>query len=116
MIYLLELSQGLRTRIMQRSAIAILSAMFATLISAKSYAQEVVIVKEQPPVPKVEVIESPPSPGLHWISGHWKWKDNNFVWVKGRWSKPPIPTALWEPDYWGWRPSGWVYRPGRWLY
>lgn len=64
---------------MQKPAIAILSAMFATFISAKSYAQEVVVVKEQPPAPKVEVIESPPAPGLHWIQGHWKWKDDEWV-------------------------------------
>lgn len=67
--------------------------MFAMVISTKSYAQEVVVVKEQPPVPKVEVIEGPPAPGLPWISGHWKWKNDEWVWVKGRWSKPPIPTA-----------------------
>lgn len=87
---------------MQRSAIVILSGVFATFISAKSYAQEVIVIKKQPPVPKIEVIEGPPASGLHWIQGHWKWKDDNFVWVKGRWSKPPIPTALWEPDQWGW--------------
>lgn len=101
---------------MQRTAISILSVLFATLISAKSHAQEVVIVKEQPPVPKVEVVGNPPEPGAHWIPGHWKWENNTWVWMAGRWSQPPHPTAFWAPDYWGWRPFGWVHRRGYWVY
>lgn len=101
---------------MQRTAIACLSVVFATLISAKSQAQEVIVVKEQPPVPKVEVIESSPEPGLHWIPGYWTWQNNTWVWQVGRWSRPPHPQALWEPAAWAWRPFGWAYRPGRWVY
>lgn len=77
--------------------------------------QEVVIVKEQPPVAKVEVITPAPSEDYHWIPGYWAWQ-NGWVWVPGQWVASPHPTAVWEPGVWAWRPTGWVWRPGRWIY
>lgn len=77
--------------------------------------EEVVIVNEQPPVAKVEVITPAPSAEYFWIPGYWKWQ-NGWVWVPGQWTVRPHPTAVWEPGVWAWRPTGWVWRPGRWVY
>lgn len=78
-------------------------------------AQEVVIVKEQPPVAKVEVVPNRPSNDVFWVAGYWQW-EGRWVWVPGHWERPPHPTAVWVPGHWGWRPYGWVWVPGRWVY
>jgi hypothetical protein len=101
---------------MQRTTIAILSILVATFIAAKSYAEEVLVVKEQPPLPKVEVVGNPPNTGWHWAPGYWRWENSRWVWIAGKWVQPPHPSAFWEPDVWAWRPYGWVHRPGRWVY
>ncbi len=78
--------------------------------------EEVIIVNQQPPVAKVEVVTAAPGDQYFWIPGYWKWQQNAWVWVPGQWIARPHPTAVWEPGSWAWRPTGWVWRPGRWVY
>jgi len=78
--------------------------------------EEVIIVNQQPPVAKVEVVTASPGDQYFWTPGYWKWQQNTWVWVPGQWVARPHPTAVWEPGYWAWRPTGWVWRPGRWAY
>jgi hypothetical protein len=72
-----------------------------------------VIVRNRPPVERVEVIEARPSPQHVWIAGHWTW-EGEWVWVKGHWEAPPRERAEWVPGHWVERPNGWVWVEGHW--
>jgi hypothetical protein len=38
-----------------------------------------------PPPAQVEVIPVAPSPGFHWVPGHWRWGERDWIWVPGHW-------------------------------
>ena len=37
------------------------------------------------PTPRVEVMPPAPSPGYHWVKGHYRWEGNHWAWVPGHW-------------------------------
>ena len=65
------------------------------------------------------------STSFHWLSGHWIWTGNQYVWQPGVWiydfpGLVLVPSRwLWDGEYWGFQDAGWaaegsarvLYRP-----
>lgn len=75
-------------------------------------AAEEVVVVEQPPVERVEVIEVAPA-GHVWVKGHWRWHRGGWVWEPGHWERERL-GFVWEPGHWERRPRGWLWIEGHW--
>jgi hypothetical protein len=69
--------------------------------------------REPPPTP-IEVIPDPPGNGYVWVTGHWRWENDDFQWVTGSWEKPPHKNEAWVPGRWGFDQYGWYYLNGHW--
>ncbi|CAN7206825.1 YXWGXW repeat-containing protein [Pseudorhodoferax sp. LjRoot39] len=83
------------------------------------------------PAPLVEVIPALPGPGLHWVPGHWAWREGNWRWIGGRYvasAVPPMPAPyvemlppapspmhVWVRGHWYWGEHGWVWARGTWV-
>nr|WP_145549184.1 YXWGXW repeat-containing protein [Variovorax boronicumulans] len=83
------------------------------------------------PTPLVEVIPAAPSPGLHWVPGHWAWRDGDWRWVGGRYVAGPVPPMpapyaemvppppssahIWVRGHWYWGQHGWEWARGTWV-
>ena len=65
----------------------------------------VVVVREAPPEPRVEVIPQARR-GYVWAPGHWEWRANRHVWVKGKWIR--------DRKGYVYNPPTWRERDGRW--
>ena len=76
--------------------------------------REEVIVTEQAPATRVEVIPVAPSPNHVWIGGYWSHHGGSWVWVDGRYVVRPRPHAVWVPGHWERHPRGWLWVYGRW--
>ena len=74
------------------------------------------VVTVRPPEPRIEVYGTPPHAEAVWISGNWRYKGEEWVWIPGHWSRPPRPHAVWIPAYWEPRGGGWIWIPGHWEY
>ena len=101
-----------------------------------------VVVQQQPVAPAHNVRAMPgpimeergvaPGAGYSWLSGHWRYDGNRWVWQPGRWvqgNAPAMPAVIteqmgaapstthyWVPGYWEWRAgnNAWVWVPGAW--
>jgi hypothetical protein len=65
----------------------------------------VVVVREAPPPPRAERVPAPRQ-GYSWINGHWEWRNNHHVWVRGTWVRDRRGHHYVQP--------AWVERDGRW--
>ena len=87
----------------------ILATCFAATLALgaaqTSTARDVIIVREAPPPPRVEVVPAPRR-GYEWAPGYWNWQGNRHVWVKGHYVK--------ARHGYSYRPHEWVERDGRW--
>jgi hypothetical protein len=68
----------------------------------------------EPPRTPIEVIPDSPGDGYVWVSGHWRWENDDFQWVTGSWEKPPHKNEGWVPGRWGFDQYGWYYVNGHW--
>lgn len=93
-----------------------LFAASATVLSLAALtavpAQAQIYVQAAPPPPRVEVVP-PPRRGMVWSPGHWEWRNNRHVWVKGVWLRERPGYRYREPQ---WVDSGgrWEMRRGGW--
>jgi hypothetical protein len=57
-------------------------ALLSVLLSA------CVVEPARPPRPEplVEVVPVQPAPGYHWVKGHYRWEENQWLWVRGHWA------------------------------
>ena len=78
--------------------------------------REEVIVTEQAPADRVEVIPVAPSANHVWIQGYWTRHDGAWFWVAGGWHPRPRHGAEWVVGHWEARPGRWVWVPGHWRY
>ena len=76
--------------------------------------REEVVVTEQAPAARVEVVPAAPSPNHVWIGGYWMHHGGSWVWVEGRYVVRPRPHAVWVPGHWERHPRGWVWVYGHW--
>lgn len=56
-----------------------------------------VYVGGPPPAAYGEVVVSSPGPGYLWVPGHYSWRHDHWVWIRGAWVLPPQPGAYWVP-------------------
>lgn len=66
------------------------------------------------PAASQEIIEERPSAQHIWIAGHWRWQDNRYAWITGRWELPPRENTAWIEPRWERRNSGFVLAGGYW--
>ncbi len=69
---------------------------------------------QTPPAPKAEAVPPQPAPDFVWQPGYWDWRDNQFVWINGRWEQPSRPNVTWMPTHWEKRADRWVLTAGYW--
>lgn len=76
----------------------------------------VIIVREAPPPPLVEVCPASPGPDFVWIGGFYCWheSDHRYIWTRGHYARAPYRGAHWEPDRWEHTSKGHEYHPGHW--
>lgn len=68
-------------------------------------ASAIVIVREAPPEPRSERV-MPPRKNKVWVPGHWDWRGNRHVWVRGKYINTRRGYYYVEPK--------WEERDGRW--
>ncbi len=63
---------------------------------------ETVVVQEEPPVVREEVIVGvAPSAAHVWVRGYWRWNGRQWIWIGGRWVRCPHgPGYRWRPGVW----------------
>jgi WXXGXW repeat (2 copies) len=73
-----------------------------------------VIVTQEPPQPRVEVIGVAPTTAHVWVRGYWVYRNGRWVWIAGHWELRPRPGALWVAGHWDRTSRGWAWTPGHW--
>src|SRR5450830_386731 len=87
----------------------LLASMIAGSFGA---AVTVVVVREAPPAPRDEVVP-PPRHGYVWQNGHWEWRNNHHVWIRGTWIRERHGYHYAQPT-WAERDGKWVMTRGSW--
>ena len=72
-----------------------------------------VIIRDEPPAPREEIIGRPPAPGYVWIHGHWQRHHERWEWISGHW-EAPREHMVWVEGHWDHRHGGFVWVEGRW--
>ena len=72
----------------------------------------VIIVREAPPEPRAERTP-PPRRGYVWAPGHWDWRNNHHVWVRGAWIRDRKGYHYTAPA-WQERDGRWEMQRGNW--
>jgi hypothetical protein len=67
---------------------------------------DTIVVQTAPPAPRAERTP-PPRRGYVWAPGHWEWRHNHHVWVRGTWLRERRGYSYAAPT--------WVERDGRWV-
>ncbi len=84
------------------------------LASTTAPAETYVEVRIAPPVARVEVVPTRPSPRHVWVRGYWGWDGYHHLWVPGHYVVARHGYTYVEPH---WRPAGrghWRFHRGGW--
>jgi hypothetical protein len=73
-----------------------------------------VIISDDPPAPRPEVVYEAPSRDHVWIPGHWMRQGRTWEWYPGYWEYPPQRGASWIPGKWERSGHGWYWVEGHW--
>lgn len=73
-----------------------------------------VLVTQEPPPPRQEVIGVAPTAEHVWVKGYWAFQNRRWVWMPGHWELRPRAGATWVPGHWDHTARGWVWFPGHW--
>ncbi len=85
-----------------------------SLVPTAANAQYTAIVATAPPPPLQEAIPAD-RPGYVWSPGHYQWRGNQYVWVRGHWLVDRAGYEYQEPR-WVQRGNGeWVLVGGDWI-
>lgn len=117
---------------------AVLCAIILALDACSAVVREPVhpsapkMVIREVPAAIVETVPASPSPGHHWVPGHWYWRDGDWRWHAGHWHtsvvrpKPaliveevtgaPSPAHYWVRGHWVWRNNEWEWAKGHWAH
>jgi hypothetical protein len=82
---------------------AMLAGSLGSVVSVAEAA--VVVVREAPPAPRHEVVPAARR-GYVWSPGHWEWRHNRYVWMRGTWLR--------ERHGYVYNAPAWEERDGRW--
>ena len=85
--------------------ILLATMLTASLGSFATPAGAVIIVRQAPPPPRVEVVPDARR-GRVWSAGHWEWRKHQHRWVAGHWIRERRGYHYIQPQ--------WVERDGRW--
>jgi hypothetical protein len=80
-------------------------------VAAPSLA-DTIVVQTAPPAPRAERTP-PPRRGYVWAPGHWEWRHNRHVWVRGSWLRERHGYTYTAPT-WVERDGHWVMERGGW--
>lgn len=83
-------------------------------VAYSSGPRDEMVVGEQPPAAKDEVVPAAPSAGHVWVAGYWTHRYNGWVWVAGCHVLRPRVHAVWVSGHWARHARGWVWVHGRW--
>lgn len=91
---------------------AALLPLAAVTIPTAAQAQVAVYVQGPPPPPRYERVP-PPRRGYVWAPGHYEYRGNRHVWIRGDYLRARPGYAYRAPE---WRDRGgrWEYNRGRW--
>ena len=89
----------------------IVASTFATLAPLTQAAVEV-YVNTPPPAVRYEAVPSSRA-GHVWAPGYWNWRNNKYVWTKGRWERERA-GYFYHPHRYAERDGRWFYERGRW--
>ena len=70
-----------RRRLALAALVAGCALLSACTTVVREPAQQHHVVVREVPAPLVEVIPGPPGPGLHWVPGHWAWREGDWRWT-----------------------------------
>jgi hypothetical protein len=118
-------------RFRHRAVMALAVSAFVGWGAAVAQAQVEVIVGERAmPAPMVEVVPAGRI-GYAWVPGHWAWRHNAWVWVKGHQMRGtmtampapvvevvpgrPSPRHAWVKGHHTFEGGRWVWHPGIWV-
>ena len=73
-----------------------------------------VVVMQAPPAAQQEVPTVRPSNNHTWVPGYWTWRNDQYLWMAGRWEIPPRSGAVWIPPRWQQEGSAWRFYEGYW--
>ena len=73
-----------------------------------------VVVVDEPPRPRREVVIERPSGEHIWVEGRWEHRDGHYEWFGGRWERRPQHDAVWVQGYWERLDHGWLWHEGHW--
>ncbi|RCW65751.1 YXWGXW repeat-containing protein [Pseudorhodoferax soli] len=120
-----------RRRLALAALVAGCALLSACTTVVREPAQQHHVVVREVPAPLVEVIPGPPGPGLHWVPGHWAWREGDWRWFGGRYvasAVPPMPAPyvemvpappsamhVWVRGHWYWSERGWAWARGTWV-
>ena len=103
------------TRTLRALTLAVVLAANAGCYTRARAGVGVEFVVREPPVERVEVVPASPGGSAVWIKGHWGWRNNDYVWVGGRWEVPAAGYRAWEPGHWAHENRGWYWIEGHWV-
>jgi hypothetical protein len=66
---------------------------------------DVIVARQAPPALRAETVPAPRR-NQTWIPGHWEWRNNHHVWVRGTWIRDRRGYVYNQPT--------WTERDGRW--
>lgn len=82
--------------------------------AGQASAQEHVVVRVAPPVPRVEARPVAPGPHHFWVHGYWGYHPRyGYAWRTGRW-EAPRPGYSWEESHWDHHGGRWELHEGHW--
>jgi hypothetical protein len=81
------------------------ATLAASLGSFAIPASSEIVVRRAPPEARYEAVPQARR-GMLWVPGHWDWRNNRHVWVRGVWVR--------ERAGYHYRQPAWVERDGRW--
>ncbi len=71
-----------------------------------------IIIQNAPPPPRAERVP-PPRRGYVWVPGHWDWRGQHHLWVKGSWMCDR-PGYIYHQPKWEQRDGRWHMERGNW--
>ncbi|WP_426210312.1 YXWGXW repeat-containing protein [Massilia sp. TWP1-3-3] len=82
---------------------AMLAGSLGTVAAPASSA--IIVVRQAPPAPRTEAVPAARR-GHVWVPGHWDWRGERYVWVKGNYMRERRSYMYDQPS--------WEERDGRW--
>jgi hypothetical protein len=84
----------------------------ACVFTASARVRPAVVVYEEPPAPRNEVVRV--KAGHVWVQGRWEWQNSRWVWKNGYFVRARTNYS-WEVGRWEQRGNQWHWVEGRWV-